>query len=228
MIPQDPDELDNLAGEYVLGTLEGEARREVEAALPAHVGLRAAIADWEERLHGLAANVAPADPPAQSWDRIASRLGASPVALASSSQRSSARLWRGATALASAVAALLLVYIVAAPTSGPSYVAVLHAPQEQGAAWVATAGAAGLLLHAVAVSSAPSERSYELWAIAPGAKQPQSLGVIPPDGRLSLGTLPATIHDGAVLAISIEPKSGSPTGQPTGPIVFTGTLVATQ
>ena len=39
--------------------------------------------------------------------------------------------------------------------------------------------------------------------------------------RVALANLPAT---GSTLAISIEPRGGSPTGQPTGPVVAAGTL----
>jgi anti-sigma-K factor RskA len=102
---------------------------------------------------------------------------------------------------------------------------VLHAPQQQQAAFVATGGRFGLLLRAVAQQTPPDDRGFELWAIGPGAK-PRSLGIIPPDGRIELGTLPVSIGEGTTLAISIEPKTGSPTGQPTGPVVFVGTLLA--
>ena len=128
---------------------------------------------------------------------------------------------------ATAAAACLALYIaVAPPAAAPSFVAVLRAPQQDQPAWVATAGGNGLLVRAVAGGAAPVDRSFELWAIAPSAKQPLSLGVIRADGRLELGALPAAIRDGGTLAISIEPKGGSPTGQPTGPVVFVGTLVA--
>ena len=69
-------------------------------------------------------------------------------------------------------------------------------------------------------------RSLELWALPRGA-QPKSLGVLAgarSDLKLvavadrSLGDVPA-------LAISLEPPGGSPTGQPTGPVLYTGPCV---
>jgi anti-sigma-K factor RskA len=227
MIPEDPEELNLLAGEYVLGVLETEAAREVEAALASHAQLRNAIAFWEDHLAGLSALAAPADPPAGAWAGIASRIG---PASGNAPPRlwNSLAVWRWSTAVAGAIAASLALYIaigLPAPVPAPTFVAVLHAPQQDQAAWVATAGRNGLLIHAVANGTVPSDRAYELWAIAPGATKPQALGVIPPDGRLALGALPAAIRNGATLAISIEPAGGSPTGQPTGPVVFAGTLV---
>jgi anti-sigma-K factor RskA len=76
-------------------------------------------------------------------------------------------------------------------------------------------------LHQVTV---PSDRDLELWAIADGA--PESLGVIKlANGN---GTLTFTaqqqqrLSKGKVLAISLEPRGGSPTGSPTGAVLFTG------
>ncbi len=76
----------------------------------------------------------------------------------------------------------------------------------------------------MAAAAPPNDCAFELWAIAPGAKQPRSLGVIPPDGELRLGVLPPELSEGATLAISIEPLGGSPTQQPTGPVVFVGAV----
>jgi anti-sigma-K factor RskA len=227
MIPEDLEALHILAGEYVLGVLDREAAREVETALATNAALRRAIAHWEDRLHGLSALASPADPPAETWDKIAARLRPAPARPAATRLWDSLGLWRLSTAVAGAIAAGLALYIaLVPPVAGPRFVAILRAPQQEQPAWVATAGGNGLLIHAVARGAAPSDRAFELWAIAPGATRPQSLGVIPSDGRLELGVLPAALRDGGTLAISIEPIGGSPTGQPTGPVVFTGTLVA--
>ncbi len=135
--------------------------------------------------------------------------------------------WPGATAVAAALAAALALHIALSPrTAAPSFVAVLHAPQQEPALWVATAVGKGLLLRAVANVAAPNDRAFELWAIAPGGGTPKPLGVIPPSGELEIGALPNAMQDGGILAISIEPKGGSPTGLPTGPVVFVGRLNA--
>jgi anti-sigma-K factor RskA len=228
MIPEDPEELNVLAGEYVLGVLEPEAARDVEAAIVNHARLRDAVAFWERHLTRLSDMAAPADPPAGTWARIAALIG--PLRAPPEPRLwNSLALWRSSTAVAGAVAAALALFIALTPsTRAPTFVAVLHAPQQDQVAWIATAGRNGLLVRAVAGGTAPNDRAFELWAIAPGATRPQSLGVIPTDGRLSLGALPATVRNGATLAISIEPVGGSPTGQPTGPVVFAGPLVATE
>jgi anti-sigma-K factor RskA len=37
----------------------------------------------------------------------------------------------------------------------------------------------------------------------------------------------ALMAAGATLAISVEPKGGSPTGQPTGPVILSGKITLT-
>lgn len=224
MIPTDSDDINLLAGEYVLGTLDAETMREVEAALASNTKLRQAVAFWDESLHPLTSAAAPASPPPELWSRIDQRLG--PQRAGSSGPWRSLGFWRSATAVSAALAASLALYIAVRPVpEPPSFVAILRAPQQERAAWVATGNRGRLLVHTVAASTAPNDRAFELWAIAPGTTTPRSLGLIPADGRFELGTLPAALRDGGTLAISIEPKTGSPTGLPTGPVVFTGELV---
>jgi anti-sigma-K factor RskA len=71
-------------------------------------------------------------------------------------------------------------------------------------------------------------KSPELWVIE-GDKAPRSLGVIDirgPNAHAISSKQLAGLAPGSVLAISIEPKGGSPTGLPTGPVVATGKLTA--
>jgi anti-sigma-K factor RskA len=228
MIPIDRDDLNVLAGEYVLGTLDPDAAREIETALASNAKLREAIAFWERSLQPLADLASPAAPrPPELWNRIEARLEEKPSAATAGPWRSLA-FWRGATALSGAIAACLALYIALRPVpvlEAPSFVAVLHAPQQERAAWIATGSRGRLFVHTVAANTAPNDRAFELWAIPPGTTTPRSLGVIPPDGRMELAALPSGVREGGTLAISIEPKTGSPTGQPTGPVVFTGELV---
>jgi anti-sigma-K factor RskA len=240
MIPTNPVKLDLIAGEFVLGVLERDVAREVEAALDHHPDLRGMVTFWEEQLNPMSRIAPEVEPPANVWPRIVERLGAEPpenlwsriaerlgkVQAAPSRTWNSLAFWRTATAAAVAVAACLVLYIgLMSQVAGPRFVAELQPPQGQEVVWLATAAQDELLVRAVRNETAPIDRAFELWAVPPGAK-PQSLGVIPSDGTLRLKGLPTSVKEGVTLAISIEPKAGSPTGQPTGPVVFAGTLVA--
>jgi anti-sigma-K factor RskA len=73
-------------------------------------------------------------------------------------------------------------------------------------------------------------KSYELWIVSDKLQRPRSLGVIGSNDFTTRAALsaydPATVSD-ATYAVTVEPEGGSPTGQATGPIVFTGKLIET-
>jgi anti-sigma-K factor RskA len=76
----------------------------------------------------------------------------------------------------------------------------------------------------VAAGPVPAGREMELWMLPPGAAQSASLGMLPAAGRrITVASMPA---DGTKLMISLEPPGGSPSGAPTGPVVYAGMLVA--
>ena len=68
----------------------------------------------------------------------------------------------------------------------------------------------------------------ELWLLPAGGLPPVSLGVLDATGsQRRVFTAPAQgeLQAGDMLAVSLEPAGGSPSGQPTGPVVSTGTLL---
>ena len=75
-----PEERDALAGEYVLGTLEAVAAREVERSLASDAALREAVAGWEARLAPLTALAPEEAPPPGLWERIEASLPRADVA----------------------------------------------------------------------------------------------------------------------------------------------------
>ena len=224
------DETDAIAGEYVLGTLSAEERLAVESRLAGDRALRRAVAAWERRLQPLADSAPPASPRGRVFERISERLdeldagGADNVV----ELRRAVTRWRISTAALTAAAAVLLGVVVfdrvAAPPRQSEFVAVLTA---EGAkpAFVATVDVVkGTISLRRVADAAPSDKSYELWAVTPNAA-PRSLGLV----EQASFSRPVAVPAGDVtLAISLEPKGGSPTGAPTGPVVFTGALVPTE
>jgi anti-sigma-K factor RskA len=91
---------------------------------------------------------------------------------------------------------------------------------------VATAerGSRYLTVKAVAPVDLPSGRALELWML-PDGRAPVSMGLIPAAGidRLALRSpVGVALQDIPALAVSVEPAGGSPTGAPTGPVIYTG------
>jgi len=160
------------------------------------------------------------------WQAIEARISTNTTKPVAKSFWTNLALWRWSTAGFATAAAALALWIAVTPAPRPSLVAILHPPQQDQASWIATAGPSGLVLRAVTSATPPSGRAFELWAIAPGATQPRSLGVISPNGELKVPRLPVDLRDGATLAISIEPIGSSPTRLPSGPVVYIGSVKA--
>lgn len=69
------EDIDALAGEYVLGTLSASARASVEERMRTEPALHDAVQGWEARLLPLTALAAPAEPSPALWTRIERTLG---------------------------------------------------------------------------------------------------------------------------------------------------------
>ena len=67
--------------------------------------------------------------------------------------------------------------------------------------------------------------AWELWMLPGGDQKPVSLGLIGTEATQELAiprALVPTINRAWGLAMSVEPSGGSPTGQPTGPVLYKG------
>ena len=211
------EDLDALAGEYVLGVLDLSEMRAVERRLAEDPVFAHAVAVWQNRLAPLAATVPPAAPPMDLWDRITASTAPANDNVVPLRRL---RFWQAGSAGALAIAASLAAFIVLHQPE-PARVAVL-APTIGGApVLVATTEAGGrLVIRPNGTIGVPNDRDLELWALAKGETKPRSLGVLPAAGRALVATLPPDTQ----LLVSLEPRGGSPTGQPTGPVLYGGTL----
>ncbi len=233
-----PELADRLASGYVLGTLRGPARRRFEALLPAHAMLRGAVRDWQDRLMPLAAGLEPVPPSPQVWKLIEARINpaprSAPAAMAAApAGRWWAQLafWRGFAALAS-LAAVSLAVLLANPSPTPAPVLVVLSatvPGEAGAqpaSFVASISGDGraMVTKPLINVNLQADRALELWAV-PAAGAPRSLGLISASGATVLKR-DQVLKNAAALAVSLEPPGGSPTGAPTGPILYVGKLTS--
>ena len=230
-----PEERDALAGEYVLGTLEAGAAREVERALATDAALREAVARWEARLAPLTALAPEEAPPPDLWARIEASLSAAPGVAAPARQTFERwrfdhwrpNPWRWLALGSSAVAAGLAGLLLTRPPAEAPLMTVLLTSRDQ-PAWLVEAELGGALrLAAVNRQPVPSDRVMQLWALPQGATAPTSLGLISPEaGQYSVSTTAVRPEPGMLIEISLEPPGGSPTGRPTGPVLFIGRLSA--
>ena len=212
------------AAEYALGVLAGAERDAAARRVARDRAFAALVAVWEERLAPWAAEIPEVAPPPQVWERIAAQLPGT--------ERQGPRFWQSlvfwrsfgiVSALAAACLAVLL-YL-----SAGSQQAALVASIEGGGEriFVAAVDVKRAAIAVVPASYRPDRtRAPELWLIPSGGK-PLPLGVLPADRPTQIA-IPSAFADqarrGAVLAVSLEPPGGSPPGQPSGPVIGSGTL----
>lgn len=218
--------VEKLAAEYVLGTLRGLARNRFQHYMRESARVRQEVWFWEAQL-GLMLSAVPAREPlsARHWQRIEQRLwGTEPV-------RASG-WWRWWGSAATVMSLLLVLVLWWAPpqerASGPALAAIMQNDGLQYWSLALLADSRQLRINSLQVKAADAGLDYELW-IVPADSAPLSLGTIQP--AQSVQTLQLTAEQMAalnsqmLLAVSLEPVGGSPTGAPTGPVLYTGVLV---
>jgi len=223
-----------LASEYVLGTLSGRARARFQALLHGDPALRRTVAEWERRLTPLAAALPEAAPPARVWRNIQRRLF---ERARSGTLWSSVRFWRFAAVAAGAAALAIGAFSVdrQEPALPSQMVTVMNDVDSQSPAmtvsWTAdTAGGRTLRIRVIGHAEMAPDTAWELWMLPGGDKPPVSLGLISTHETQTLAVpepLAPALDAAWGLAMSLEPAGGSPTGLPTGPVLYKGQCVRT-
>jgi len=245
MTERDPEMLDDMAAEYVLGTLRGPARKRFERLIAGDAELARRVEAWTARLGPLAEAAPAVEPPARVWAAVERRIGAAPQgrqrgfieflfgrpteavpSLATAGLWYCVSFWRQVGIAGAAMALLLFVYLFVAPPSVPTHVALLADAANKPVVMVSLdLHHDRLTLDAARLPAAEAGKSLELWILPPQGN-PRSLGVLPA-GPLSLPIdrqAAADLAHGA-LAVSLEPAGGSPTGLPTGPVLYSGPVL---
>lgn len=217
------DEL--IAGEYVLGVLSAEERRKAEARMVLDKTFAAMVMRWQENLSSFDEAYGEEMPPARVLSRIELQLFPEPVEKALGIWNS-LFFWRGL-----AVASLIVVAGLGVQSSG------LLAGRSGSTPLVAELAGEGSPVNMIALydngmlrltpvaARQEEEKSLELWLVE-GDGKTVSLGVMPQTGEGEMpvaAEMQSKFHEGATLAVSIEPFGGSPTGIATGPVIAVGT-----
>ncbi len=205
-----------LAAEYVLGTLTGAARRRFETWMLESPRVRRQVWYWERRFQPLNGSIPERRPPASVWRKVRARV-----------DRPGAGAWWwpvGGLLAASLVIALTLFWPT--PSAPQRFVGVVQNSQAE-PLWVLEAGTEDgrryLSSRGVRATAAGAGKDFELWLL-PRSGAAISVGLLPAAGEqrrapLTERQLRALRHS-RTLAVSLEPAGGSPTGQPTGPVLY--------
>lgn len=228
-----------LSAEYALGTLRGSARLQFEKQMQQDPELAAEVARWQEAFAQLDNTLTPVPPPESVWKRIQLQLPPKPLPAASTDAASSPAVsgrYINKAMLGWAIAACLAVVLLIpklwentalkSPAMTPVAVLANNDAATNAGQWVVVADnrtqqLTVTPLHAAAVSA---DHSLQLWVIPAGGK-PQSLGLLNNEASTQLAMSSTLSAGGAIMAISLEPKGGSPTGQPTGAVLYSGKIV---
>ena len=228
------DDIDAVAAEYVLGTLDASERASVAARRHRELRLDAAIVDWERRLAPLAEASAAIAPPPGLFQKIEARLltaGDRPSARSGPEAGNLVKQletrvtrWRR-TAIASSLIAASLAFLVAAretlvPRSPQSFVAVFQKDDVLPAFLLSIdLVSRELTIRPVAAPQQPG-KTYQLWIVSEQTgPKPHSLGLLADalePTRKTLASFEPAVLRRATFGISVEPAGGSPTGTPTG------------
>lgn len=248
-----PPEHPPLAAEYVMGLLDAADLAAAERRLATDPAFAHDVAVWRGRFAELDATAEELPPAETLWPRIAQGIrtqapGAAAVrpapASASAPEKTGLlmRLWSSLAALRVAAAggafATLVLAVVALATlrhaseveaRKPVYVAILIDDASRQAGAVVNAFADGRVEMIPLVDMAvPSGRALQVWTLWNREVGPRPVGLLQraQATRLDLERLPATTAD-QLFEITLEPAGGSPTGRPTGPILYKGTTART-
>jgi anti-sigma-K factor RskA len=223
----DDNELDLLAGEYVLGVLSLQQREEFEEEMQRNPRAAALAAAWSDRLLRVAPSPSPVEPAADLWQRIERNLPGKTSPEKFSGIWDSLLFWRIGGMVSMAATVMLVVHLMTMQpeAAGLQYLAVLQA-SNQGAHWIVEINASDVRLRPLGPVALEAGKSIQFWTKPEGADQPTSLGLVPADRPtvISIDRLPG-LGQNQLFEVTLEPEGGSPLGRPTGPILAVGKAV---
>jgi len=226
---------DELAGQYVLGTLTAQERSDFEQRLENSSALQKAVNQWQQHFLSITDHLEPVDAPQSLSARIERSVdelekSVKPErSLSSDSKPSfweSLFLWRGMS-MACLVLALIfgLKLQTTQPILGePTYIAVLVQPENKTPGWVIqTSQANKIQLVPLGAVEIPEGKALQFWTKADDWDAPISLGLVKSGETLNLdvNNLPP-LSENQLFELTLELETGSPTGKPTGPITSIG------
>ena len=215
-----------LAGEYVLGLLDAAGEASANARISTDAGFAAEIEAWRERLAPMLAG--DETPPSRLWTGIQTSL---PAPTGQDVGSGKLLFWRTLSGIAVGAAAILGILLLQKPDAvaplAPEAPLIAALGSETGSASLTASYEVGTGRIIVTPVSLDTGDLYpELWVI-PGDGKPRSLGIVASTAATAM-TVPAELQQfmatGGTLAVTPEPQSGGPGGQPSGPIIASGKI----
>lgn len=208
----DPDQRNQCAAEYVLGTLDQQEKIRFEALLAISHDLQAEVEQWREHLDILNSELQPIAPPKTVWPKISDATA--------SKQRLTLYSWRTLSFLSVLFAVALGFFVTQSPRTQDVYVYLINNQQEQPGWMVHTALAQDeLVIQTLHPGELPKDQHYELWLTEKG-HEPMTLGFLPRQGEKRI-TIPQSWKSRLLnceIVVTLEGPKGAPNGYELGPV----------
>ncbi len=231
---------ERLAAEYVLGTMSPRARRRFVALLKQMPALRRTVAEWEARLMPMADVLPEIRPAARVWTAIEARIHGNRPPRTTAGFWQSLSFWRMSSFASAALALALIVFISLPGPQEPEalpgrMVVVMNDLQTREPAMTATwehgrQGERLVRLRVMGHAEMAPGTAWEMWMLPGENQKPVSLGLITTHETQTMvvpASLASRLDNAAGLAMSVEPAGGSPTGLPSGPVLYSGKCIKT-
>jgi len=231
-----PELIERLSAEYVLGTLHGKARDRFERLMENSHRVRMAVWNWENHITPIAAVAPPVKTPLHLWPGIKSRIGNGATQRSVQKNNTVVSSWWRVLGLVATTACLVLMVFLSSQNQllekSIDGVAIFS-NQDAEPQWLVSfdMDSGELKVRALNTIALEAGRAFELWLL-PDSGDPQSLGLLPANNPVNteiVNSLPTALveilRSANGLAVSIEPEGGSPTGLPTGPVVYQANIV---
>ena len=245
----DPEINDQLAADYVLGTMPARTRQRFEAILKTSPQLRRLVAEWEVRLTPMASSLPEVTPPRHVWHSIQKKVFGKGTHEPEVKPNwwSSLGFWRTATGFATIMLVVSGLLVLTPATQDPEaipsidpatdsmMVVVMEDMQTQSPAMTVSweSGATNhdnrvVRLRVIGHAEMAPDTAWELWMVPHGDGAPVSLGLITTHELQVLRVpqaLAQPLDEAWGLGMTVEPKGGSPSGKPTGPMLYRGKCI---
>ncbi|MDG9669322.1 anti-sigma factor [Hahella sp. CR1] len=236
---KNPELLDRLASNYVIGALRGKARKRFEAIMRQDETVAKRVRQWEEKFQPLHEKTAPLAPKTATWKAISASINDAPSQLMEKLLRKLS-FYKYLSAAALSLALCIALYPAlsgseqispeqASPAPSVNYVAVMENTDEQAVMVVTVDKAARQLsLNIVEKPVIAQNATLQLWAVSRDDNTVRSLGAIELKGQTQRNLSQREwelIQSAEHLLVSIEKPGGSATGAPSAQLLAKGLCV---
>ncbi|OMH25858.1 anti-sigma factor domain-containing protein [Motiliproteus sp. MSK22-1] len=208
----DPDERNQAAAEYVLGTLDKRAKARFEALMAVSSDAQEEVEQWREHLDVFNTSLEPQAPSPELWKKIS----------AETTPEKGFSFWSWQPIAAFSLVLLVTIGFFFQQGNQPENVYVhLIKNEQQQPGWVVNTALEKnqLIIQSMRPVSMPEDSFYELWFMEEG-KEPITLGFLPEDGERRI-TIPAEWKERLMkfeIVVTMEGPNGAPNGYEMGPV----------